>query len=377
MDFSFSEEHDMFRKTVSDFAKKEFKPIVPELDEKGEWPMDLYRKVGKLGFVGLRFPEKYGGAGAGVIMECIFTEEMSKVEMGFPGGILSSALAITSIYHHGTEEQKEKYVIPTNRGEKLSAIAITEPNAGSDVASIACKAVKDGNSYVINGTKMFISNSPVADFLVVAVKTDKDKKHRGISLIVVEKGTPGLKVNKLNVLGSRLCERGEIVLEDCRVPTENLIGEENKGFYYIMETFDHERILIGATCVGIAQGAFDEALEYAKQREQFGQPIGKFQGIQFMLADMAVEIEAARLLTYKGAWMADQGMEMAQAAAFAKLYAGEMANRVCYKATQIHGGYGYSMEFPVQRHARDARLLSIGGGTSQIQQNIIARLLGL
>ena len=377
MDFSFSEEHDMFRKTVSDFAKKEFKPIVQVLDEKAEWPTDLYRKLGKLGFVGLRFPEKYGGSGAGMIMECIFVEEMSKVEFGFPGGIFSSALSVTAIYHHGTEDLKEKYLIPTNRGEKLGAIAITEPNAGSDVASIGCKAVKDGNNYVINGTKMFISNSPVSNFLTVAVKTDKDRKHRGISLIVVEKGTPGLTVNKLDVFGSRLCERGEVVFEDCRVPKENLIGEENKGFYYIMEAFDRERILLGAASVGVAQGAFDEALEYAKQREQFGQPIGKFQAIQLMLADMAVEIEAGRLLTYKGASAADQGMKITQEAAFAKLYCGEMANRVCYKALQIHGGYGYTMEFPVQRHVRDARLLSIGGGTSQIQQNLIARLLGL
>lgn len=378
MDFKFSEEEEMFRETVAKFAKKELEPIAQEIDEKAEFPMDLYRKAGELGFLGLRFPEEWGGSGATTVMECIFLEEMNRAEAGLPGAIFSSVVALSSIYEHGTEEQKKKYLLPANKGEKIGAVGATEPSAGSDIAALETTARRDGDSYIINGTKMFITNGPIADFITLAVKTDKGKKHRGISLIIVEKGTPGFKVGKkLNLLGTRSAIRGELIFEDCCVPEENLIGEENQGFYYLMEGFDRERVMIGATCVGMARAAFDEALNYAKERIQFGQPIGKFQAIQFMLADMAMDIEIGRLLTYKTAWMIDQGIEVSKEAAYTKLFTGDMANRVTYQSLQIHGGYGYTMEFPIQRHARDARLFSIGGGTSEIQRRIIAQRLGL
>jgi len=378
MDFKFSEEEEMFRETVAKFAKKELEPIAQEIDEKAEFPMDLYRKAGELGFLALRFPEEWGGSGASTVMEVIFLEEMNRVEAGFSGAIVSSALALSSICEHGTEEQKKKYLIPANKGEKIAAVGATEPNAGSDISAIETTANRDGDSYIINGTKMFITNGPIADFITTAVKTDKSKGHRGISLFIIEKGTPGFRVGKeLNLLGTRSAIRGELIFEDCRVSKDNLIGEENKGFYYLMEAFDRERVLIGASCAGLAQAAFDEALSYAQERVQFGRPIGKFQAIQFMLADMAMDIEIGRLLTYKTAWMIDQGIDCRKEAAYVKLFTGEMANRVTYQSLQIHGGYGYSMEFPIQRHARDARLYTIAGGTSEIQHRVIAQLLGL
>ena len=378
MDFKFTEEEEIFRKTVADFAKKELAPIAQEIDEKAQFPMNVYKKAGELGFLGLRFPEQWGGSAANTIMECIFLEEMNRVEAGVPGAIFSSVLAVTPINDHGTEAQKKKYLIPTNKGEMISALGATEPNAGSDIASMQTTARKDGDSYIINGTKMFITNGPIADFISLAAKTDRSKQHRGISFLIVEKGTPGFTVSrKLNLYGTRSAIRGELVFEDCRIPQDNLVGEENRGFYYLMECFNREKIMIGASCVGIAQAAFDEALQYAKERVQFGQAIGKFQAIQHMLADMAANIEIGKLLTYKAAWMLDEGMEATKEASYAKLISSEMANQVTYQSLQIHGGYGYSMEFPIQRHVRDVRLYTIGGGTSQIMRRTIAKKFGL
>ena len=378
MDFKFTEEEEIFRKTVADFAKKELAPIAQEIDEKAQFPMNVYKKAGELGFLGLRFPEQWGGSAANTIMECIFLEEMNRVEAGVPGAIFSSVLAVTPINDHGTEAQKKKYLIPTNKGEMISALGATEPNAGSDIASMQTTARKDGDSYIINGTKMFITNGPIADFISLAAKTDRNSKHRGISLLIIEKGTPGFTVSrKLNLYGTRSAIRGELVFEDCRIPQDNLVGEENRGFYYLMECFNREKIMIGASCVGIAQAAFDEALQYAKERVQFGQAIGKFQAIQHMLADMAANIEIGKLLTYKAAWMLDEGMEATKEASYAKLISSEMANQVTYQSLQIHGGYGYSMEFPIQRHVRDVRLYTIGGGTSQIMRRTIAKKFGL
>ena len=378
MDFKFTEEEEIFRKTVADFAKKELAPIAQEIDEKAQFPMNVYKKAGELGFLGLRFPEQWGGSAANTIMECIFLEEMNRVEAGVPGAIFSSVLAVTPINDHGTEAQKKKYLIPTNKGEMISALGATEPNAGSDISSMQTTARKDGDSYIINGTKMFITNGPIADFISLAAKTDRNSKHRGISLLIIEKGTPGFTVSrKLNLYGTRSAIRGELVFEDCRIPQDNLVGEENRGFYYLMECFNREKIMIGASCVGIAQAAFDEALQYAKERVQFGQAIGKFQAIQHMLADMAANIEIGKLLTYKAAWMLDEGMEATKEASYAKLISSEMANQVTYQSLQIHGGYGYSMEFPIQRHVRDVRLYTIGGGTSQIMRRTIAKKFGL
>jgi alkylation response protein AidB-like acyl-CoA dehydrogenase len=292
--------------------------------------------------------------------------------------MVQSSLATRSILHAGTEEQKQRFLPHAARGEKIFAFALTETGAGSDAASIKTRAVRDGDSYVINGTKMFISNYIFADCITVAVVTDPEKGKKGISLIVVEKGAPGLSYGKkIEKIGNRATQTGELIFEDCRVPAANLIGTEGAGFKIIMQTLDEARITLGAKALGIAQAAFDESVRYAKERVQFGQPIGKFQMIQSKLAWMAAELEAARLMIHKAAWMKDRGLPYSQQSAMAKLYATEMAVRVTGEAMQIHGGYGYTLEFPVQRHFRDAKLLTIGEGTSEIQQLIIARQLGL
>ena len=379
MDFTLSDEHQMFQRAIRDFAEKEIGPQVEEAEEKEEFPVELFPKMGKLGYLGIRYPEKYGGPGFDKISECLYIEELNRVCAGIASGLMvQSGLATEAIFYHGTEEQKQRLLVPAIKGEKIAALGLTEPNAGSDISSIQTTARKDGDSYIVNGSKIFITNGTIADFVLVAAYTDKSRGTKGISLLVLERGTPGFTIaRKLKKLGNRSSDTGELVFEDCRIPKENLIGEENRGFGYIVGALKSGRIIYGARSVGVAQAAFEAALQYAKERVQFGQPIGKFQANQFKLAKMATAIEAARTFTFRAAWMLDQGIECMKEASMVKLFATEMVQWVTAEAVQLHGGYGYMMEYPVQRYFRDAKMFTITEGTSEIQQVVIARELGL
>jgi alkylation response protein AidB-like acyl-CoA dehydrogenase len=379
MDFSLSEEHRMFQRAIRDFAEKEIGPLIEEAEEKEEFPVELFPKMGKLGYLGIRYPEEYGGPGFDKISECIYVEELSRVCAGIASGLMvQSGLATEAVFKHGTEEQKQRFLVPAIKGDKIAALGLTEPNAGSDISSIQTIARRDGDTYFLNGSKIFITNGTIADFVLVAAYTDKSRGTKGISLLIVEKGTPGFTVaRKLKKLGNRSSDTGELVFEDCQVPKENLIGEENRGFSYIVGALKSGRITYGGRAVGVAQAAFEAALQYAKERIQFGQPIGKFQANQFKLAQMVTAIEAARTFTFRAAWMMDQGIECMKEASMVKLFATEMVQKVVAEAVQIHGGYGYMTEYPVERYFRDAKMFTIVEGTSEIQQMVIARELGL
>ncbi len=379
MEFALTEAQRIFRDTLVKFLQKEVAPLEEECDRREEFPVEMFRRFGEQGYLCVAFPEEYGGAAADAVTLAIFCEEIGRLCAGIGGGLLvQSSLATTSILHAGTEEQKKRFLPPAVRGEKIFAFGLTEPGAGSDAASIKTRAVRDGGHYVVNGSKMFITNYCLADYITLAVVTDPSRGRDGISLLVVEKGTPGLEYGrKISKIGNRATQTGELIFSDCRVPAANLIGAEGAGFKIIMRTLDEARITLGAKALGIAQAAFDESLQYAKDRVQFGKPIGKFQMIQSKLAWMATQLQAARLMLYQAAWMKDHGEDYSRQAAMAKLYATEIAVEVTGEAMQIHGGYGYTSEFPVQRHFRDAKLLTIGEGTSEIQQLIIARHLGL
>ncbi len=379
MDYALTETQRIFRESLVRFLEREVAPLEEECDRREEFPVEMFRRFGERGYLCVAFPEAYGGAGADAVTLLIFCEEIGRLAAGIGGGLLvQSSLATTSILHAGSEDQKQKFLPPAIRGEKIFAFALTEPGAGSDAASIKTRAVRDGDDYVINGSKMFITNYSLADYITLAVVTDPEKGRDGISLLVVEKGAPGLEYGrKISKIGNRATQTGELIFNDCRAPAANRIGAEGAGFRIIMRTLDEARLTLGAKALGIAQAAFDESLQYAKDRVQFGKPIGKFQMIQSKLAWMATQLEAARLLLYKGAWLKDHGDDYSKQAAMAKLYATETAVAVTGEAMQIHGGYGYTTEFPVQRHFRDAKLLTIGEGTSEIQQIIIAKQLGL
>jgi len=375
MDFALNEEQEMFRKTIREFAEKEIMPRAQEIDQKGEFPWDIIRKMADLGLMGLPFPEEYGGAGGDAISYAIAVEEIARASGSV--AITYSAhisLACSPIYLFGTEEQKRKYLIPMAKGEKIGAFGLTEPGAGSDAAAIKTRAVLDGDEWVINGQKIFITNGSVADVVVIAAVTDPAKGKKGISNFIVEKGTPGFRVGREeDKMGLRGSVTSELIFENCRVPKENLLGKEGEGYKQFLMTLDGGRIGIGAMAVGLGMAALEAAARYAKERVQFGQPIAEFQAIQWMIADMATELEAARLLVYRAAWLKDQGQRFTKEAAMAKLFASEAAVRACYKAIQIHGGYGYTKDYPVERLYRDARLTTIGEGTSEIQRLVIAR----
>ncbi|MBI2849263.1 MAG: acyl-CoA dehydrogenase family protein [Chloroflexi bacterium] len=379
MDFSFNEEQRMFQRAIRDFAHQVIAPLVDEAEETETFPIRLLRQAGDLGYLCIRYPEEYGGAGVGKVTECIYTEELHKVCMGIATVLMvHGSLGTFPIYYQGTEGQKQKYLVPAIRGEKISAFGLTEPNAGSDILSIETTAHREGNTYVINGTKTFITNAIIADYTVVAAYTDKSKKRAGISLFIVDKGTPGFTVaKKLKKMGTHSADTGELVFDNCRIPSENLIGGEGAGFDNIIATLHGGRILFGARALGVGQAVFDMALQYARERKQFGRPIGKFQAIQFKLASMATAIEATRSITYRVAWMYDRGLPSMKEASMAKLFGSEMAQRVTWEAMQIFGGAGYMRELPIERFFRDARLLAITEGTSEIQQVIIASELGL
>jgi alkylation response protein AidB-like acyl-CoA dehydrogenase len=377
LDFRLTEEQELLRKTVRDFAEKEVGPSAAERDEEERFDIEIFYKMGELGLTGIPFPEEYGGTGMGNVAYAIAVEELSRV-CASTGVTLSAHVSLGAwpVYAFGTEEQKKKYLVPMAEGKKLGALGLTEPHAGTDAAAISTSARLDGDAYVLNGTKIFITNAYYADVYIIFATVDRAKKHKGICAFIVEKGTPGFSFGKKEKkLGIRSSPTYELIFENCRVPKANLLGEEGQGFRIAMETLDGGRIGIAAQAVGIAQGAFEQALNYAKQREQFGQPIAKFQGIQWMLADMATRIEAARLLTYQAAYLKDAGLPYIKESSMAKLYAAETAMDVTVKAVQIHGGYGYTREYPVERMMRDAKITEIYEGTSEVQRIIIANQL--
>jgi alkylation response protein AidB-like acyl-CoA dehydrogenase len=379
MDFEFSEEDKLFRAAIRDFAQREIAPLVEEAEEKEKFPQELFPKAGDLGYLCVRYPEEYGGPGVGKVTECIYVEELHKVCVGIAGGLMvQGSLATYPIFDMGTEAQKQEYLVPAIKGRKIGAFGLTEPNAGSDITAIETVARKDGDSYVINGTKTFITNGTFADYIIVAAYTNKEARQKGISLFIVDKGTPGFTVSKKwPKMGTRSAEAAELSFDNVRVPVSKLIGEREGGFSSIIGTLHGGRILFGARCVGIAEVCFDMALEHAKTRVQFGRPIGKFQAIAFKLARMATEIEVSRAMTYRVAWMYDQKLPCMKEASMIKLFASEMVQRATWEAMQILGGGGYMREHPVERFFRDARLMTMTEGTSEVQQIVISSQLGL
>ena len=374
MNLELTEEQKLLQKTVREFAESEVKPLAKEIDETGRFPRDTFKKAAELGLTGIAFPEAEGGAGFDHIAYSIVIEEISRC-CASTGVILSvqNSLYCDPIHRFGTDEQKKKFLLPFARGEKIGCYALTEPQAGSNAAALQTKAIKKGGKYVVNGTKAWITNGGAADAAIVYVNTDPPKGEKGITALVVEKGTPGFKIGKeekkLGINATACCE---LVFTDCEVRAANRIGNEGEGYKVALSTLDGGRIGIAAQATGIAQGAFDAALAWSQQRMAFGHPISQFQAIQFMLADMSTEIDAARLLVRKAAWRQDTGARFSMDAAIAKLFASEMATRVTHKAIQIHGGYGYSREYPVERAYRDARITEISEGTSEIQRLVIS-----
>ncbi len=377
MDFKLSPEHELFRQTVHEFAQKEIAPHAQELDETHQFPAENIKKMAALGLMGVPFPEKYGGAGGDTLMYAMAVEEISRA-CGSTGIILAAhvSLGATPFYMFGSEAQKERYLKPLATGQKLGAFGLSEATAGSDAAGTRTTAVLDGDEWVINGSKNWITSGSVADTVIITAMTDKSKGAHGISNFIVEKGTPGFTPGKSeNKMGLRASITSQLFFDNCRLPKENIIGLPNEGFKQFMKILDGGRISIGAMALGLAQGAYDKALAYSKERHQFGQSISNFQAIQFMLADMATSIEAARLLVYRSAWLKDNNLPYGKEAAMGKLFASEIGEKVCRDAIQIHGGYGYVAEYDVERMYRDVRLTTIGEGTSEIQRIVIARHL--
>jgi butyryl-CoA dehydrogenase len=369
-----SEEQKLLQKTVREFAETEVRPLAKELDETGKFPRELFKKAAELGLTGVAFPEAEGGAGFDHISYTIVIEEISRC-CASTGVILSvqNSLYCDPLHRYGTPEQKQKFLLPFTRGEKIGCYALTEPQAGSNAAALQTRAVKKGDAYLVNGTKAWITNGGVADAAIVYVNTDPAKGEKGITALVIEKGTPGFKAGKEEKkLGIHATACSELVFNDCEVPASNRIGNEGEGYRVALSTLDGGRIGIAAQATGIAQGAFEAALKYSQERLAFGHAISQFQAIQFMLADMATEIDAARLLVRKAAWKQDTGARFALEASIAKLFASEMSTRVSHKAMQIHGGYGYSQEYPVERAYRDSRITEIYEGTSEIQRLVIS-----
>jgi butyryl-CoA dehydrogenase len=374
LNLQLSEEQQLLQKTVREFAESEVRPRARELDETGRFPRDLFAKAAELGLTGVALPESEGGAGFDHIAYTIVIEEVSRC-CASTGVILSvqNSLYCDPIHRYGTPEQKQKFLLPFARGEKVGCYALTEPQAGSNAAALQTKAVLRGDVYVINGTKAWITNGGAADAVIAYVNTHPEKGEKGITALVIEKGTPGFKVGKeekkLGINATACCE---LIFTDCEVPVANRIGNEGEGYKVALSTLDGGRIGIAAQALGIAQGAFEAALAYSKERTAFGHPISQFQAIQFMLADMSTELDAARLLIRRAAWKQDSGARFSMEAAMAKLFASEMATRVTHKAIQIHGGNGYSREYPVERSYRDARITEIYEGTSEIQRLVIS-----
>jgi alkylation response protein AidB-like acyl-CoA dehydrogenase len=375
MNFELSEDHVMMRQMVRDFAETEAAPGAEERDEKEEFSMELWKKCGELGLAGVTFPEEYDGVGADYISYAITVEELSRVDASLGVTISAhSSLCANPIYLFGTEEQKKKHLPDLATGRKMGAFGLTESMAGSDASGTRTTAVRDGDAYVINGSKVFITNGYYADTYVITAQMDKSKGNSGIAAFILEKGTPGFSFGKKEKkMGIRASATYELVFENVRIPAENLLGQEGQGFKIAMTTLDYGRIGIAAQALGIAQGAYEQALKYAQEREQFGKPIAALQAIQFKLADMALSIEAARLLVYQAAFIASEHkVPVSKYAAMAKVFAAETANKTAAQAVQILGGYGYTRDYPVERMMRDAKITEIYEGTSEIQRVVIA-----
>jgi butyryl-CoA dehydrogenase len=374
MDFKLTKEQEMIRKMVREFALKEVEPIAADLDETERFPHETIEKMGKLNILGLTIPKEYGGVYVDGISYAIVIEELSRVCAST--GVITAvhnSIAPFPIIKYGTQEQKDKYLPKLASGEMIGAFSLTEPNAGTDAGGLNTTADLVGDEYILNGTKIFVTNGPQAGVSTVLAKTDKDKGARGISAFLVDAGTPGFTIGtletKMGIRGSHQCE---YVFEDCHIPKTNLIGKEGMGFKIAMAGLDHGRVGIAAQALGIAQGAIDESVKYAKEREQFGRALGKFQAIQWMLADMETRTQAARFLVYSAAEKKTQGARFSKDAAMAKLFASETANWVVNRAVQIHGGYGYTRDYPVERYFRDAKITEIYEGTSEVQRMVIS-----
>ncbi|MBI2956354.1 MAG: acyl-CoA dehydrogenase [Acidobacteria bacterium] len=377
MDFSFTDEQEQLRRTVREFAEAEIRPHVMEWDEASHFPEEIVPALAELGLLGIMFPEEYGGAGLGYIEYVIAIEELARVDGSIALSVAAhNSLCTNHIYKCGSEEQRRKYVVPLAQGKKLGCWSLTEPEAGSDAGGTRTTAVRQGNGWVLNGGKTFTTNGHLADVCVAMAVTDPGKGHHGISAFIIERGRPGFRPGKKeNKLGMRASDTSEVIFEDCRLPAENLLGRAGEGFVDSLRVLDGGRISIAALAVGMAQGAFEAALNYSKQRKQFGKPIASFQAMQWKLANMKMEIEAARWLTYRAAERADQGEPETKLCAMAKLYASEVAVRVASEAVQVHGGYGFIKDYPVEKFYRDVKLCTIGEGTSEIQRLVIARQL--
>ncbi|SIS41075.1 acyl-CoA dehydrogenase [Salimicrobium flavidum] len=377
MNFQLTEEQQMLKKMVRDFAEKEVEPTAAERDEEERFDRGIFDQMTELGLTGIPWPEEYGGIGSDFVSYAIAVEELSRV-CASTGVTLSAHISLASwpIYTFGSEAQKKNFLTRLATGEALGAYALSEPGAGSDVSSMRTQAKKDGDDYILNGNKVWITNGGVADIYIVFAKTDPDAGHKGVSAFIVEKEMEGFSQGKKEKkLGIRSSPTTELIFENCRVPKENLLGEEGEGFKIAMQTLDGGRNGIAAQAVGIAQGALDKSIAYAKEREQFGKPIAKHQGLSFKLADMATDVEAARLLTYQAAFLESEGKPYAKASAMAKLFAGDAAMDVTTEAVQVYGGYGYTKDYPVERYMRDAKITQIYEGTNEIQRLVIGRMI--
>jgi hypothetical protein len=380
VDFTLSDDNRLTRQTAREFAETEIRPRVREMDAAGRFPRELFAKLGGMGFLGVCFPPEYDGAGLSLVDYAIIVEEISRVDGAIGLGVAAhNSLCSNHVFMFGTEEQKQRYLKPLARGDWIGAWSLTEPTAGSDAGGTRSRAVRDGDHYVVNGSKTFTTHGATGDVCVIFAVTDPSKGKHGISAFIIEKGTPGFRAGKIeDKMGMRASETAEVLMEDCRVPCSQLLGREGEGFVNALQILDGGRIGIAALGLGMAQGAFEAAVAYAKQREQFGRPIASFQAIQNMIADMATDIEASRWLTYRAAWMKENGQGVTAASAMAKLRASETAVRTADGAVQILGGYGYTKDFPIEKFYRDAKLCTIGEGTSEIQRLVIARqILGL
>lgn len=375
MDFSFTEDQQLLRRTVREFAESEILPHVMEFDESQEYPREIMAKAAELGLFGILFPEKYGGAGLGYMEYAIAIEELSRVDGSVGISVAAhNGLCSNHIYLFGNEAQREKWLKPLASGEWIGGWSLTEPTAGSDAGGTRSTAVEDGDHWVLNGSKTFTTHGTVGDVVVVFAVTDKDQGKHGISTFVIRQGTPGFRPGKKeNKMGLRASDTSEVIMDNCRIPADQLIGKRGEGFIDAMKILDGGRISIAALALGMSRGAYEAAAKYALQREQFGKPIASFQAIQFMLADMATKIDAAAMLIYRAAWMKDNGQNVTKESAMAKLFASEIGVEVADKALQIFGGYGYVKDFPVEKFYRDMKLCTIGEGTSEIQRIVIAR----
>lgn len=373
---SLSDEQKALRDLARRFAQNEIVPIAPEADRVEEYPWELVEKAHAIGLINITVPEEYGGAGLGYFEDCLVAEELAAGCAGIYSSLVTSTLGLTPLNIAATPEQMERFMRPFCAKPALAAFCLTEPGAGSDVASIRTRARRDGAAYILNGTKRFITNGGVAKLYTVTATLDPSLRHRGIIVLLVPADTPGVSVGKKeDKMGQRAASTREVIFEDVRIPAENRLGEERAGFRLVMETLDKVRAEVAAMAVGVARAAMEAAVKYAKEREQFGQPIASFQGIQFKLADMAIKIEASRLLVWRAAWMADRGLRNSYESAIAKCFAADSAMQITTDAVQIFGGYGYIREYPVEKYMRDAKLLQIYEGTSEVQRLVISRWL--